>query len=99
MFKNVDGGYVKADANTTGYTKPGYSKPHGEAFSITLNFAEVGIFAGSTVSVFDIWQQKVVATTNATNYTQFVPWQGTAFLRLSTVPTPAPAPASPATLA
>jgi hypothetical protein len=44
------------------------------------------------IEVYDVWANKVVATTNASNYTvSGVPWQGTAFLRLSTVPTPASA--------
>ena len=57
---------------------------------MTVTFAEVGLFAGSTIQVYDVWAQRVVATTNASSYTvAAVPWQGTAFLRLSTVPTPA----------
>ena len=87
MFKNLDGGFVAGDANTTGYTKPGFEQPHGDPADMTVTFAEIGIFAGSTVEVYDIWAQQVVATTNATNYTvAAVPWQGTAFLRISTVP-------------
>jgi hypothetical protein len=31
MFKNIDGGFVTTDSNTTGYTKPGYTKPTGYA--------------------------------------------------------------------
>lgn len=90
MFKNLDGGFVKGDANTTGHVKANFVKPHGEPADMTVTFAEVGLFAGSTIQVYDVWAQRVVATTNASSYTvAAVPWQGTAFLRLSTVPTPA----------
>lgn len=92
MFKNLDGGFVKGDANTTGHVKLGFVQPLGKPADITVNFADVGMFAGSTIQVYDVWAQKVVATTNASSYTAAaIPWQGTAFLRLSTVPTPAAA--------
>ena len=76
MFKNLDGGFVVGDANTTGHTKFGFVQPHGDPADMAVTFAEVGIFEGSTVEVYDIWAQKVVATTNASNYTvAAVPWQ------------------------
>jgi len=86
LFKDVSGGFVPADANTTGYTKLGFVPPSGAAVDMTVNFADVGLFPGSTISVYDVWERRVVATTNASSFTAAaVPWRGAAFLRLSTV--------------
>merc|ERR1712216_482333 len=85
MLKDVEGGFVKA-RNAIGGTKVGFKKPSGSSVDITVNFADVGIFQDVQVDVFDIWAEKVVATTNR-SYTATVPWQGTAFLRFSQVKT------------
>ena len=66
LGQDVQGGFVKGDANTTGYTKPGFSKPHGQALNITVNFADVGIFPGSTVAVYDVWASTPHITNVAT---------------------------------
>jgi alpha-galactosidase len=47
---------------------------------LTIKFSDVGL--SGTVQVYDIWQNKAVATTE-TSYTTIVPAHGTAFLRLS----------------
>lgn len=86
LFKDTAGGFVPADANTTGYTKPGFAPPRGAPADMTVSFADVGLFPGSTISVYDVWARRVVATTNASSFTAAaVPWRGAAFLRLSTV--------------
>ena len=83
MFKDVDGGFVAAGPDVSGSTKPGGSMPPGAAADVTVSFADVGLFAGAPVQVFDVWAGQVVATTSAANYTVNVPIFGTAFLRLS----------------
>jgi hypothetical protein len=81
MMKDVDGPFV-AQPGTMGSTKPGGSQAPGGAASITVNFADVGLFPGSITEVFDIWSQTIVQLSNATSYTAVVPFEGTAFLRL-----------------
>ena len=86
LFKDVSGGFVAADAATTGYTKQAFVPPTGAPADMTLSFADVGLFAGSHIQVYDVWQQRVImTTTNATITVPAVPWQGAAFLRLSTI--------------
>ena len=82
MFKDVDGPFVAAPG-TTGSTKPGGCDPAGGPASITVNFADVGLWPGSSTEVFDIYAGAVVQLSNATSYTAAaVPFQGTVFLRL-----------------
>ncbi len=82
MQKDVDGPFVSAPG-TTGSTKPGGAEAPGAPASITVRFADVGLFPGSTTEVFDIWSGAVVQLSNASSYTAAaVPFQGTAFLRL-----------------
>lgn len=81
MMKDVDGPFVAAPG-TNGATKPGGCQPPGGPASITVNFADVGLFPGSITEVFDIWAGSVVQLSNATSYTAVVPFEGTAFLRL-----------------
>merc|ERR1711957_246160 len=81
MFKDVEGGFV-SDPNASGAMKTGFQKPAGSPMDITVNFADIGIFAAVPTGVFDIWEEKVVATVSG-SFTATVPWQGTAFLRLS----------------
>lgn len=86
LFKDVGGGFVAADGATTGYTKPGFVEPTGAPADMLVAFADVGLFPGSKIRVYDVWAQRVIATTTAENFTAAgVPWMGTAFLRLSTV--------------
>lgn len=58
--------------------RPSVGKPTDQ--DISINFADVGL--SGSVKVYDIWQNKVVATTTS-SYTAKVPSHGTAFLRLS----------------
>ena len=86
LFKDVQGGFVAASSDVTGYTKQGFVQPSGPAAAITVNFADVGLFPGSVIRVYGIWEGQVLAESNSSSFTApAVPWQGTAFLRLSTV--------------
>lgn len=87
LFKNVDGPFVSA-SGVNGYVKPAFSPPRGQPADITVNFADVGLglAVGSEVSVYDVWAQKSLGTTNGTSWTgRGVPWMGTHFLKLAQV--------------
>ena len=85
MFRDVDGGFVPAAADVTGSAKVGFAPPTGNAADISFAFADVGLFPGSAVSVMDVWTGAAVVTNETTWTAARVPWQGTAFLRLSPV--------------
>lgn len=83
-FKDVDGPWVPAEG-VTGVAVVGFLPPTGPTQPITVDFASVGLFPGAPIQVYDIWARAEVGVTNGSNYTTNVPWQGTAFLRLSSV--------------
>lgn len=81
-FTDTDGGFVAAE-NITGYVKNGFVPPSGSTQVISVDFASIGLFPGDPITVYDIWAQQVIMVTNASSYNATVPWQGTAFVRLS----------------
>merc|ERR1712232_633440 len=86
FFKgNQDCGLV-TNAEYDGYTKP--KNIHKTDISVT--FSDVGLFG--QVSVYDIWAQKYVGEFQDVFTAHDVPIHGTAFFRLSPVPTPSPVP-------
>jgi len=85
MLKDADGPFVPGSANVTGATRVGFVPPSGQPADITVNLADVGLFPGAPVAVFDIWAGAQVAVVNDSFTARAVPWQDTAFFRLSTV--------------
>lgn len=83
LFKDTDGDFVAGGADVVGVTKVAFRPPTGKAADVSVDFASVGLFAGAPVQVYDLWAQRVVANTTASGWTATVPWQGTAFFRLS----------------
>ena len=51
LFKDVDGPFVAAGPDVTGYTKQGGTQPPGAPADITVNFADIGLFPGALVQV------------------------------------------------
>jgi hypothetical protein len=83
ILKDVSGPFVHAPG-VNGFTVTGgWKPPTGQSANITVAFADVGLFAGASISVYDIWERRVVSVTNATSLSAVVPWQGSAFFRLS----------------
>ena len=83
MLKDAAGPWVAGDANVTGATRNAFTPPSGPPADITVDFADVGLFASAPVSVFDIWAGTQVAVVNGSFTARAVPWQDTAFYRLS----------------
>jgi len=87
ITKSGGSGYYKGNANcgtTTNSAYDGYTKPSQipttKTADITVDFEALGL-AGS-VSVYDIWAQKVVGQFEKSYTAKSVPYHGTAFLRL-----------------
>lgn len=90
-FNRASGsGYYKGNQNCgvqqntayDGYTKPSqYPSGEGQAFDITVNFADVGL--SGNVAVYDIWAQKQVGVFQGSYTASKVPYHSSAFLRLS----------------
>jgi hypothetical protein len=67
-----------------GYTKPGAKPSPGLPADITVAFADINLV--SQVEVFDIWAQKSLGSFSGSFTAQAVPYQGTAFLRMTQQP-------------
>ena len=92
LLKDTDGGWVPGGPLTTGSSKRGWVPPSGPTAQITVDFAAVGMWPAQSsgggaggVRVFDIFTQTDLGVTTAPVWNVSVPWQGTAFLRLSSV--------------
>jgi hypothetical protein len=90
LLKDTEGGWQPGTAATTGSAKLGFSPPSGQAAVITIDFASVGMWPssggqGGGIRVFDIFTQTDLGLTGEAQWNVTVPWQGTAFLRLSSV--------------
>ena len=83
LFKDVEGGWV-ASNDSVGYTKQNFTQPEGGPVDITVNFSDIGFYAGAPVQVYDVLAQSVITTTNASFWVgKGVELWGSHFLRLS----------------
>jgi hypothetical protein len=83
LLKDVSGPFVHKPGVAGYAVAGGWKPPSGQAANITVAFADVGLFPGASIRVYDIWARRVVTVTNDTTLSAAVPWQGTAFFRLS----------------
>merc|ERR1712070_569721 len=64
-------------------TKPSQMPSAAGADDVTVDLQDVGFAAHDTVSVYDIWAQRVVGDAKGSYTAKAVPVHGSAFLRLS----------------
>lgn len=64
-----------------GYLKPGARPTPGLPADITISFADVNLVG--RIAVYDVWARQSVGTFEGSYTARAVPFQGTAFLRLS----------------
>jgi hypothetical protein len=92
LLKDTDGGWISG-ASLQGSAKLGFSPPSGSAAMISIDFASVGMWPGGSgsgsgagVRVFDVFTQTDLGVSTSATWNVTVAWQGTALLRLSSVP-------------
>lgn len=91
LLKNTDGPWVEG-SSLSGSVKLGWTPPTGSPAVISVDFAAVGMWpgdgsgSGAGVRVYDIFARADLGVTTAPSWNATVPWQGTAFLRLSSIP-------------
>ena len=95
LLKDTDGGW-EAGTSLSGSVKLGFTPPSGAPATISVTFSDVGMWpgggsalaagsGGGGVRVYDLWARADLGVTAALSWNATVPWQGTAFLRLSSV--------------
>jgi alpha-galactosidase len=85
-FKDADGPFISSPG-VQGYARPGFIRPTGPSQTISVAFQDIGLFPGTEIQVYDVWQRTIAAVTREASYNASVPWLGTAYFRLSTLST------------